>query len=100
MLFLTSVNSLVRFMHMISCSKHFVQSEEQVKRASAMSTRVCPATTLNQMHGQQRAESACHITDSRADHRCFKDEDCGVESSNCRRRSCSMAGYCGQWLFM
>ncbi|CAI9112508.1 OLC1v1012969C2 [Oldenlandia corymbosa var. corymbosa] len=71
--------------------------EKQVKRLSAMSMQVCPATTLN--HGQdERVESACHVLDSRADHRCFDDDDCGVDSSNCRRRSCSMAGYCGQWL--
>ncbi|KAL3512938.1 hypothetical protein ACH5RR_025655 [Cinchona calisaya] len=78
----------------------YVKSEEQVKQASAMSMRVCPATSLDHGHGQQPGESACHIPDSRADHRCFNDEDCGVDSSNCRRRSCSMAGYCGQWLFM
>ncbi|XP_027168460.1 alpha-mannosidase I MNS5 isoform X1 [Coffea eugenioides] len=78
----------------------YVKSEEQVKRASAMSMRVCPATALECGQGQPRVESACHIPDSRADHRCFNDDDCGVDSSNCRRRSCSLAGYCGQWLFI
>lgn len=65
-----------------------------------MSMRVCPATTLDNRQGQQRVESACHIPDARVDHRCSNDEECGVDSTNCRRRSCSMAGYCGQWFYM
>uniref|UniRef100_A0A2N9FLF9 alpha-1,2-Mannosidase n=1 Tax=Fagus sylvatica TaxID=28930 RepID=A0A2N9FLF9_FAGSY len=79
-----------------------VQSEKQARRASAMSLQVCPATTKVNSggHDNQQVESACHIHDARADHRCFTDEDCGVDSTTCRRRSCSMAGYCGLWLLI
>ncbi|KAG5536813.1 hypothetical protein RHGRI_024294 [Rhododendron griersonianum] len=77
----------------------FVKSEQAAKRMSAMSMQVCPATTLKYGHGiEQQVQSACHITDIRDDHRCLVDEDCGVDAITCRRRSCSMAGYCGLWL--
>ncbi|CAM8885692.1 unnamed protein product [Rhodiola kirilowii] len=72
-----------------------VQSGRQFRQSSAMSLQVCPATTLD-----HKIESACHITDNREDHRCLSDDDCGVDSTNCRRRSCSVAGYCGLWLFI
>lgn len=62
-----------------------------------MSLQVCPAMTLN---SGQHIESACHISDVRSDHRCLTDNDCGVDATTCRRRSCSMAGYCGLWLFI
>ncbi|KAL0342790.1 UNVERIFIED_CONTAM: Alpha-mannosidase I MNS5 [Sesamum calycinum] len=75
-----------------------VKSEEQQKRASAMSLRICPASTLNCRNSHPPLESVCHIPDARSDHRCISDEDCGVDSTSCRRRSCSMAGYCGLWL--
>ncbi|KAK4394608.1 Alpha-mannosidase I MNS5 [Sesamum angolense] len=75
-----------------------VKSEEQQKRASAMSLRICPASTLNCRNSHPPLESICHIPDARSDHRCISDEDCGVDSTSCRRRSCSMAGYCGLWL--
>ncbi|KAL2243994.1 alpha-mannosidase I MNS5 [Sesamum indicum] len=75
-----------------------VKSEEQPKRASAMSLRICPASTLNYRNSRPPLESVCHIPDARSDHRCLSDEDCGVDSTTCRRRSCSMAGYCGLWL--
>ncbi|XP_059645034.1 alpha-mannosidase I MNS5 isoform X1 [Cornus florida] len=77
-----------------------VKSENLAKRAHAMSLRVCPATTLNSGHSSQRIESACHIHDARGDHRCSTDDDCGVDSTTCRQRSCSMAGYCGLWFFV
>ncbi|XP_058227942.1 alpha-mannosidase I MNS5 [Rhododendron vialii] len=77
----------------------FVKSEQAAKRTSAMSMQVCPATTLKYGDGiEQQVQSACHITDIRGDHRCLVDEDCGVDAITCRRRSCSMAGYCGLWL--
>ncbi|XP_050225349.1 alpha-mannosidase I MNS5 [Mercurialis annua] len=76
----------------------YVKSGREAKRASAMSLQVCPAMSLSD--GEQRIESACHIPDTHSDHRCYSDEECGVESTNCRRRSCSMAGYCGLWLFI
>ncbi|KAL0440841.1 UNVERIFIED_CONTAM: Alpha-mannosidase I MNS5 [Sesamum radiatum] len=75
-----------------------IRSEEQQKRASAMSLRICPASTLNCRNSHPPLESVCHIPDARSDHRCISDEDCGVDSTSCRRRSCSMAGYCGLWL--
>nr|POF15734.1 alpha-mannosidase i mns5 [Quercus suber] len=78
----------------ISTNWSFAQSEKQGRRSSAMSLQVCPA------NDNQQVESACHITDARADHRCFTDEECGVDSTTCRRRSCSMAGYCGLWLLV
>lgn len=77
------------------------QGGKQGRRASAMSLQVCPATALNTWgQGNQQAESACHVRDARIDHRCSTDEECGVDSTTCRRRSCSMAGYCGLWLFI
>lgn len=78
-----------------------VKLTKRARRDSAMSLKVCPATTLgNVQEGVQRVESACHVPDARADHRCINDEDCGVDSGNCRRRFCSPAGYCGQWLYL
>lgn len=74
-----------------------MQSEKPTRRASAMTLQVCPAT-LNSRHGSQLVESACHIPDARINHKCFSDEECGVDSTSCRRRSCSMAGFCGLWL--
>ncbi|TXG50332.1 hypothetical protein EZV62_022856 [Acer yangbiense] len=77
----------------------FPKSESQRRRQeSAMTLQVCPATTLSLNHGDQQIESACHIPDVRGDHRCLSDEDCGVDSTNCRERSCSTASYCGLWL--
>ncbi|KAL1566228.1 Alpha-mannosidase I mns5 [Salvia divinorum] len=75
-----------------------VKSEERRQRASAMSQQICPATAPNCRHDHEQLESVCHVPDTRADYRCLTDEDCGVDSMSCRRRSCSMAGYCGLWL--
>ncbi|CAH9146528.1 unnamed protein product [Cuscuta epithymum] len=69
------------------------------KRSSAMSQQICPATMLS--HHEENyphLESACHVPDMVADHRCATNDDCGVDSTTCRRRSCSMAGFCGLWL--
>lgn len=77
----------------------YVKSETNARRASAMSLRLCPATTLRPGNDDQQMESACHIPDARGDHRCLSDDDCGIDSTSCRRRSCSIAGYCGLWLF-
>ncbi|XP_043704893.1 alpha-mannosidase I MNS5 isoform X2 [Telopea speciosissima] len=79
-----------------------IKNEKQGKRASAMSLQICPADILsprrgNYVHG---VESICHVPDSRADHRCMSDVECGVESISCRQRSCSIAGYCGLWLYV
>ncbi|KAK1273522.1 putative alpha-mannosidase I MNS5 [Acorus gramineus] len=75
----------------------FMKSEDSVIRESAMSLQVCPATYLTRSGGPQ-AESACHIPDARVDHRCQNDQQCGIDSINCRKRTCSIAGYCGLWL--
>lgn len=74
----------------------FVEADKRTRRASAMSLRLCPASSTPS-HGQ-RMESACHVPDAWDSHRCSTDEECGIDSSTCRRRSCSMAGYCGLWL--
>ncbi|KAE8723961.1 putative alpha-mannosidase I MNS5 [Hibiscus syriacus] len=76
----------------------YAKNEQQTRRASAMSLRECPAMALRSGYSVQQIESACHIPDTRADHRCFDDEECGVDSTTCRRRSCSMACYCGLWI--
>nr|GEV67177.1 alpha-mannosidase I MNS5 [Tanacetum cinerariifolium] len=68
--------------------------------ASAMSMQVCPANLLTPGRDGQPIESVCHVPDTGNDHRCLTDDDCGIDSTNCRRRSCSMAGYCGLWLFI
>ncbi|KAM2600698.1 hypothetical protein TB2_038949 [Malus domestica] len=78
-----------------------VQTGKQARQTSAMSTQVCPPTAVNSWEcGDQQVESACHVPDARSDHKCLSDDECGVVSINCRRRSCSMAGYCGLWLFI
>ncbi|KAM0005621.1 putative glycoside hydrolase family 47, six-hairpin glycosidase-like superfamily [Helianthus debilis subsp. tardiflorus] len=78
-----------------------IKINTQKKQASAMSMQVCPANLLNPRHDDgQEIESVCHVPDARDDHRCLTDDDCGIDSTNCRRRSCSSAGYCGLWLFI
>ncbi len=39
-------------------------------------------------------ESTCHIRDSKNDGSCGANEDCGVDGSSCRQRSCSEHGFC------
>ncbi|CAI0398958.1 unnamed protein product [Linum tenue] len=78
----------------------YVKSRMPTERASAMSLQVCPATSLNLGEGQQPIESVCHVVDARGDHRCLRDEECGVDATSCRSRSCSIAGYCGLWLLV
>ncbi|XP_031403218.1 alpha-mannosidase I MNS5 isoform X2 [Punica granatum] len=77
----------------------YVKDDMQTRRASSMSLQLCPATMLDSWRPAPPIESACHIPDSRSDHRCLTDEDCGVDSTSCRRRSCSVSGYCGLWQF-
>ena len=74
-----------------------VQRQPRVNRISAMSLQVCPAMNLK---SGQHIESACHIPDARSNYRCLTDEDCGVDATTCRPRSCSIAGYCGLWLII
>lgn len=79
----------------------FIQRASKVRRASAMSLQVCPAMTAStSRQAYQKLESACHVADARIDYRCLTDEDCGVDATSCRRRSCSIAGFCGLWLFV
>eukprot|EP00268_Persea_americana_P045139 TRINITY_DN4588_c1_g1_i2.p1 TRINITY_DN4588_c1_g1~~TRINITY_DN4588_c1_g1_i2.p1 ORF type:complete len:578 (+),score=97.69 TRINITY_DN4588_c1_g1_i2:73-1806(+) len=75
------------------------KNENQVIRASAMSLQVCPDTLTLRRNGGPSVGSACHVLDARADHRCLVDEDCGTDLTTCRKRTCSLAGYCGLWLF-
>ncbi|GAB4845611.1 Alpha-mannosidase I mns5 [Ancistrocladus abbreviatus] len=78
-----------------------IERPNRARRTSALSSQVCPVTTLNSDGGgPQMVESACHVPDAHGDHRCFSDDDCGVDATTCRRRSCSMAGYCGLWLLI
>ncbi|KAL2935978.1 Alpha-mannosidase I MNS5 [Bienertia sinuspersici] len=79
----------------------FIQSINKPRRASAMSLQLCPAMTVNSCRQtNEKIESVCHIADARSDHRCLADEDCGVDATTCRRRSCSIASFCGLWLFV
>lgn len=71
------------------------------RRESAMSMQVCPGIGhFPEGTAGHHVESVCHIPDVRADYRCLSDDDCGVEATSCRRRTCSMAGYCGLWLLI
>ncbi|KAK9119612.1 hypothetical protein Scep_017705 [Stephania cephalantha] len=72
----------------------------QAKNASAMSLQVCPSTTSRTGVAPHAVESACHVPDLRSNHRCMTDEECGIDSTTCRQRTCSVAGYCGLWLFV
>ncbi|KAI3887217.1 hypothetical protein MKW92_046808 [Papaver armeniacum] len=73
-------------------------SNHQSARASAMTMQVCP-DTINSGGGEGlHVESACHIRDFLSNHRCADDEECGTDSISCRKRTCSVAGYCGLWL--
>ncbi|CAN6585295.1 unnamed protein product [Malus baccata var. baccata] len=84
----------------IQSNRTSLKAGNQARRTSAMSMQVCPTTMNSWECGGQQAESACHVPDARSDHRCLTDDECGVDSTNCRRRSCSIAGYCGLWLFI
>nr|AWA44947.1 alpha-1,2-Mannosidase [Saccharum officinarum] len=75
----------------------FVKDEIQPIRVSALSSQVCPETIFRKSVGTPW-ESACHVPDAHASHRCRTDDDCGIEAITCKKRTCSMAGYCGLWL--
>jgi hypothetical protein len=74
-----------------------LQDEIQPIRVSALSSQVCPETIFRKSVGTPW-ESACHVPDAHASHRCRTDDDCGIEAITCKKRTCSMAGYCGLWL--
>ncbi|XP_068636856.1 alpha-mannosidase I MNS5 isoform X2 [Aristolochia californica] len=82
------------FLNSWTSTKH----EKDRKYMSAMSMQVCPTTVTLGGYGRRQVESACHVHDIREDYRCKTDEDCGIDSITCRKRSCSIAGYCGLWL--
>ncbi|KAJ6830496.1 alpha-mannosidase I MNS5 isoform X1 [Iris pallida] len=78
-----------------------LQGENQAIHASAMTQQVCPAiaTTARECNSPV-FESACHVPDVHSNHRCKRDDECGIDSTTCRQRTCSMAGYCGLWSFI
>ncbi|EIE19324.1 seven-hairpin glycosidase [Coccomyxa subellipsoidea C-169] len=57
--------------------------------ASALDALVCPDFTQ-----VSTVESTCHIRDRNGDGSCGANEDCGVDGSSCRQRSCSEHGFC------
>ncbi|KAL5723542.1 Alpha-mannosidase I mns5 [Ranunculus cassubicifolius] len=75
-----------------------IETKYEPRRASAMSMQVCPSISPPQYGpGSRTVESVCHVPDLRVNHRCLSDDDCGIVVTSCRRRTCSMAGYCGLW---
>lgn len=73
---------------------------ERVKAgwSSAMELQVCPNFGgFLSSNSSQKVESACHVFDVQADHRCKSNKNCGVDAATCRKRTCSHAGYCGLW---
>lgn len=72
----------------------FIQNPGQIKKPSAMARNECPGTTLDY---RPQFESLCHVPDVHIDHSCSNDKECGIDSVNCRHRTCSLAGYCGDW---
>lgn len=71
----------------------------QPSRKSALTQKVCPAIISSIEKSGLKVESACHIPDLYRNHRCKRDEDCGTDSTSCKQRTCSIAGYCGLWSF-
>ena len=66
---------------------------------SAMQLKVCPNFRgfLSLQDETLMVESACHVLDQTADHKCKSSRDCGIDASSCKRRTCSFSGYCGLW---
>lgn len=59
-------------------------------RPDALQARVCPAYG----HPGSNVLSLCHLTDLWPSHSCTSEQDCGVDSSSCRPRVCSLHGFC------
>ncbi|PKA51466.1 putative alpha-mannosidase I MNS5 [Apostasia shenzhenica] len=76
------------------------KSKGHAFRVSSMTQQLCPATTRTLNNGGPYLESACHVPDFRIDHSCRTDDECGTDSTTCRKRTCSVAGYCGLWVFV
>ncbi|OAY79160.1 putative alpha-mannosidase I MNS5 [Ananas comosus] len=77
----------------------FGKGGNQATHLSALSSQICPETIFRESVGSQH-ESACHVPDVHPSHRCRSHNECGIDSTTCRQRTCSMAGYCGLWLFV
>ncbi|KAF3329130.1 putative alpha-mannosidase I MNS5 [Carex littledalei] len=71
------------------------KDDTKATRVSALESQVCPETIYG-----SKVESACHVPDLQVNHRCTSDAGCGIDSTNCRKRTCSAAGYCGLWRFV
>lgn len=61
-----------------------------LQRPDALSHRVCPAFGRSGVH----VLSLCHLLDAQPDHSCRDQKDCGVDSSSCTPRVCSLHGFC------
>ena len=61
-----------------------------LQRPDALTHRVCPAYS----HSAVSVLSLCHLLDTHADHSCKDQRDCGVDSSSCTPRFCSLHGFC------
>ena len=61
-----------------------------LRRPDALTYRVCPAYG----HSSVTVLSLCHLVDTHADHSCQDQRDCGVDSSSCTPRVCSLHGFC------
>lgn len=85
----------------IASNNTSMKTRNQAIRVSAMTLQLCPAMATS-VGGNNVPifESACHVSDVHANHRCRRDDECGIDSMSCRQRSCSMAGYCGLWSFI
>lgn len=65
--------------------------------SSAMESQVCPNFKSLSTNMSWKVESACHVRDEQVDHRCKSSNNCGVDATTCRKRTCSFSGYCGLW---
>ena len=59
-------------------------------RPDALTRRICPAYG----HPAAKVLSVCHLVDAHPNHACKSERDCGVDSSTCRPRVCSLHGFC------
>ncbi|KAK8968595.1 putative alpha-mannosidase I MNS5 [Platanthera guangdongensis] len=71
-------------------------SEDDALLSNSMSQRVCPV--ISPAKTTHRVESACHIPDNCPGYRCRTNDECGIDSTTCRKRTCSLTGYCGLWV--
>eukprot|EP00250_Pteridium_aquilinum_P006108 c16090_g1_i1 orf=265-1992(-) len=74
------------------------EGDKRDSSCSAMESQVCLNFKGLSTSTAQAAESACHVLDEQLDHRCKSSDDCGVDATTCRKRTCSFSGYCGFWV--